>query len=76
LRHGTKRAEDGDGIIVRLYNTLDEPAETTVDIPLAKGLVSRVNLNEEHIEHLNRDDDGVTIEARQNEIVTLRFRKE
>jgi alpha-mannosidase len=71
-----KRAEDGDGIIVRVYNTLDEPAETTVDVPLAKGNVALVNLNEEHIEDLSRDSDGVAIEARRNEIVTLRFRKE
>ncbi len=72
-----KRAEDGDGIIVRLYNTLDESAETNVDLPLATGHVSRVNLNEEHLEHVRRDAiDGVTIEARPNEIVTLRFRKE
>jgi alpha-mannosidase len=72
-----KRAEDGDGLIVRLYNTLDEPAETTVDVPLAGGRVSQVNLNEEHIRDLRRDsDEGVTVEARRNEIVSLRFRWE
>jgi len=71
-----KRAEDGDGLIVRVYNTLDEPAETVVDAPVARGRVSRVNLNEEHIEDVARDEDGVSIEARRNEIVTLRFRWE
>ncbi len=70
-----KRAEDGDGIIVRLYNTLDEEASTTVDLPAAPGGVSMVNLNEEHIDDIERDEDGVSITARRNEIVTLRFRR-
>ena len=70
-----KRAEDGDGIIVRLYNTLDEEAATTVDLPAAPGGVSMVNLNEEHIDDIDRDEDGVEITARRNEIVTLRFRR-
>ena len=44
---------------------------------MAKGKVSLVNLNEEHITDLRRDgDDGVGITARPNEIVTLRFRLE
>ena len=57
-------------------DTLDVAAETTVNAPLAKGRVSRVNLNEEHIEDVDRDEDGVFVEARRNEIVTLRFRWE
>jgi alpha-mannosidase len=72
-----KRAEDGDGIIVRLYNTFDVEADTQVDVPMAKGKVSLVNLNEEFITDLRRDgDEGVGITARPNEIVTLRFRRE
>ena len=70
-----KRAEDGDGVIVRVYNTLDEEADTTVNLPLAGGRVSKVNLNEEHVSDLQRDEDGVGITARRNEIVTLRFRR-
>ncbi len=70
-----KRAEDGDGVIVRLYNTLDEEAGTAVDVPSTSGGVSMVNLNEEHIADLRRDEDGVGITARPNEIVTLRFRR-
>ena len=71
-----KRAEDGDGMIVRVYNTLDVDAETTLDVPSAHGAVTRVNLNEERIADVDRDDDGVSIGARPNEIVTLRFRRE
>jgi mannosylglycerate hydrolase len=70
-----KRAEDGDGIIVRLYNTLDDEAGTTVNLPTTGGTVSKVNLNEEHIADLHRDEDGVGVTARRNEIVTLRFRR-
>ena len=72
-----KRAEDGDGIIVRVYNTLDVEADAQIDVPMAKGRVSLVNLNEEHITDLRREgSDGVGITARPNEIVTLRFRRE
>lgn len=69
-----KRAEDGDGLIVRVYNTLNYEATATIDVPLATGRVSRVNLNEEHIEDLDRAGDGVRVTAKQNEIVTLRWR--
>ncbi len=68
-----KRAEDGDGIIVRVYNTLNIEAETTVDVPMAAGRVCQVNLNEEHLEDCERGVDGVVVRARGNEIVTLRF---
>ena len=70
-----KRAEDGDGIIVRLYNTFDTTAATAIDVPSTSGGVSMVNLNEEHVADLRRDEDGVGITARPNEIVTLRFRR-
>jgi hypothetical protein len=71
-----KRAEDGDGLIVRVYNTLDDEASTTIDVPLAKGSVCRVNLNEEHVEDVDRNADGVHVTARRNEIVTLRWKWE
>jgi hypothetical protein len=54
---------------------LDEEADTTVNVPSAPGVVSKVNLNEEHIADLHRDEDGVGVTARRNEIVTLRFRR-
>jgi len=70
-----KRAEDGDGVIVRLYNTLDAPAEGKVDLTPVTGDVSMVNLNEEHITDVPRVGRGVPIAARPNEIVSLRFRR-
>jgi mannosylglycerate hydrolase len=69
-----KRAEDADGVIVRLYNTLDLPAETAVDLTPVHGDVSMVNLDEEHIADIPRVAGDVPIAARTNEIVTLRFR--
>jgi alpha-mannosidase len=68
-----KRAEDGDGVIVRLYNTASDSAETTVDLVPLRGRVRAVNLNEEHVADLPRVEGKVLITARTNEIVTLRF---
>jgi alpha-mannosidase len=69
-----KRAEDGDGVIVRLYNTTSESADAIVDLVPLKGPVCAVNLNEEHIADVSRVQGKVMISARTNEIVTLRFR--
>lgn len=70
-----KRAEDGDGVIVRVYNALDEAAEGTVDLTPLSGDVSMVNLNEEHITEVPRVGAAVPISARPNEIISLRFRR-
>jgi len=70
-----KRAEDGDGVILRVYNATPHEAETSVDIPSLSGDVSMVNLNEEHIADVPRLPDGVRLSARPNEIITLRFRQ-
>jgi alpha-mannosidase len=70
-----KRAEDGDGVIVRVYDTTSHEAETFVDVAHAEGDVSMVNLNEEHIADVPRVHGGAAIAARANEIVTLRFRR-
>jgi alpha-mannosidase len=72
---GIKRAEDADGVIVRLYNTSSQGAETTVDVVPVHGDVSMTNLNEEHIRDVPRVDGEVLLPARTNEIATLRFRR-
>ncbi len=69
-----KRAEDGDGVIVRVYNTTDDEAATAVDLTPLQGEVSMVNLNEEHIASVPRVSGRILISARRNEIVSLRFR--
>jgi len=70
-----KPAEDGDGVIVRIYNTTDAEATTGVDLKPLHGSVSMVNLNEEHIADVPRVHGRVLITARPNEIVSLRFRR-
>jgi alpha-mannosidase len=71
---GVKRAEDGDGAIVRLYNTSDDDAETSIDFTPMRGPVTMVNLNEEPLADIPRVEGKVFISARPNEIVSLRFR--
>jgi alpha-mannosidase len=69
-----KRAEDGDGVIVRLYNITNDNAEASVELTAYPGAVSMVNLNEELIADVPRIDGEVDISARPNEIISLRFR--
>jgi alpha-mannosidase len=71
-----KRAEDGDGVIVRVYNTSDDEAECTIDLTPMQGTVTLVNLNEEALADVPRVDGSVFVSARPNEIVSLRFRPE
>jgi alpha-mannosidase len=71
-----KRAEDGDGVILRVYNTTDDEAETGIDLRPMPGPVTMVNLNEEPIVDVPRIDGQIYVSARPNEIVSLRFRPE
>ena len=70
-----KRAEDGDGVIVRVYNITDGEAEAHVRLKPLDGPPSRVNLNEELIADVPLVHGGVPISARPNEIITIRFRR-
>jgi alpha-mannosidase len=70
-----KRAEDGDGVIVRLYNITNDNAEASVELAGFEGPVSVVNLNEEETADIPRIDGAVDIAARPNEIISLRFRE-
>jgi alpha-mannosidase len=71
-----KRAEDGDGAVVRLYNIAPGEAATGVDLLPLQGAAARTNLNEEHLADEARAAAGVHLRARTNEIITLRFRAE
>jgi mannosylglycerate hydrolase len=73
---GIKRAEDGDGVILRVYNISDGEADAFVDVPPARGRITLTNLNEDEIGEVPRVRQGAAIAARPNEIVTLRFRRE
>lgn len=73
---GIKRAEDGDGAIVRVYNISPREAEGSIDAPKLQGPVTMTNLNEEPVADVPWVNGEVLLAARTNEIVTLRFRRE
>ena len=69
-----KRAEDGDGIIVRLYEALRRRGEARL---LTNGLcthATRTDLLERHQEELEVQGGSVLISFRPFEIITLRLR--
>jgi mannosylglycerate hydrolase len=68
-----KLADDGDGVIVRVYNVSDAPLEGRIRLP---GAVSAeaVDLNEESPAPLDLEDGGVRLSARPNQIISVRFR--
>ncbi len=74
-----KEAEDADarsgpGLIVRLYNVADVPAEGEVRLEVPWEAVERTNLNEEPLGPADVRDGWVRLSLRPNEIATLRFR--
>jgi alpha-mannosidase len=69
-----KEAEDGQGIMVRVYNIADGPAEGEVRLEVPWQAVERVNLNEEPLGPAEVRDGWVRLSLRPNEIATLRFR--
>jgi alpha-mannosidase len=69
-----KEAEDGQGLIVRLYNIADQEAEGEVRLEQPWQAVERVNLNEEPLGPAEVRDGSVRLSLRPNEIATLRFR--
>lgn len=67
-----KRAEDRDTVIVRFYNTTDEPARhVEVSLPGAERWRA-VNLNEEPLEAWN-SGDAARVDVRGKQIMTLEF---
>ncbi|RLC96603.1 MAG: alpha-mannosidase [Chloroflexi bacterium] len=70
-----KRAEDGRGIILRLYESQRRrgPVTLTTGFPLAAAW--RTNLLEENQEPLPCDDDRVTVYIKPYQILTLRILK-
>jgi len=69
-----RAAEDGQGIIVRLYNTASQPTSGEVRLEEPHGDVEVVNLNEEPLGPAEVDERRVRLSLKPNEIITLRFR--
>jgi len=69
-----KLAEDGDGVVARVYNIAAEPIEALVQLLLPFERVERIDLNEENPEPVESEDRAVRFKLRPNEIATLKFR--
>ncbi len=69
-----KQAEDGDGIIVRLYECRRWRSQVTLTTGFALAGAARVNLLEEQKESLTVRDNTVVFDIKPYEIVTLRLR--
>jgi len=70
-----KRAEDGDGYVLRLYEAHGARGEARLDLsPLGAGRVSRVNLLEEGQEALSLEGGVLRLSYRPYEIISLRLR--
>ena len=67
-----KEAENGDGLVLRFWNTNTKPSDVTVKYWKAPQRVAQCNLAEEELEELAVGIDGsVSARARGREIVTL-----
>jgi alpha-mannosidase len=68
-----RTAEDGQGIIVRLYNIASQPTSGEVRLEEAHTAVEVVNLNEEPLGQAEVKDGSVRLSLKPNEIITLCF---
>ena len=69
-----KRAENGAGVVARLYNIDDRPVRVRVRLNEPHKGVEIVNLNEERLGDVSVDDGWVRLSLRRNEIVSLLFK--
>jgi alpha-mannosidase len=67
-----KLAEDGEGVVARVYNVSDQPATGRIRLHGANGTAQRMNLNEEEPEPVGIVEGAVPISLRRNEIATVR----
>ena len=69
-----RAAEDGQSLIVRLYNIASQPTSAQVRLEEPYDDVDVVNLNEQPLGPAKVEDGTVRLSLKPNEIVTLRFR--
>jgi len=69
-----KRAEDGDGIIIRLYESQRKRGLTQVKFGVAVEAAWRTNLLEENESALSVDQDSVTLNLTPYQIMTMRVK--
>jgi alpha-mannosidase len=69
-----KVAEDGDGVVVRVYNTSGAPLRGRLRLLSAHAVAEVVDMNEEPLGPAEVDDGRVVLSARANEILNVKFR--
>lgn len=69
-----KRAENGEGIIVRLFNPTDDPIEGAIVTAEPVVQARTTNLNEEPLEELDRNGNHITLTVASKKIVTVELR--
>ncbi len=70
-----KMAEDGRGVVVRVYNIGDRAVRGRVRFGESHGRVEFVNLNEEPLSEATVEQGWVSLRAKRNEIVSLLFHR-
>lgn len=70
-----KIAEEGDGVVVRVYNIASHQVDAKVRLNAPFAQVERVNLNEEEPQPVDVTDGSVWLTVRRNEIATLKFKE-
>jgi alpha-mannosidase len=68
-----KLAEDGDGLVARVYNVASEPVEARIRLLLPFQQVESVDLNEENPELIDTEGGVLRLQLQPNQIVSLRF---
>jgi alpha-mannosidase len=66
-----KRAEDRDSVIVRCFNTTDQPVVGTLQVPGAWRAAYRTNLDEQRLESLAVSRGTLTLQVEPWQIVTV-----
>ena len=69
-----KQAENGDGVIVRLWNSTGENLDLTVSTILPVKAVERIRLDETHVSDTNFDGKKLTLKLGAHKIETLRLK--
>ncbi len=70
-----KMAEDGRGVVVRVYNIGDRAVRGRVRFGESHGRVEFVNLNEEPLSEATVERGWISLRAKRNEIVSLLFHR-
>ena len=68
-----KKAEDGNGYILRIINFSTKNEETNINLPWQPKLIEKVRLDETKPQPLTSDDQSTNIQLRPKEILTLRL---